>query len=172
MCGTSGVLMDVLPAGGTLLRAPSVAERARSHGLITGATMADEAARVQCVAGRAVTNSFSAGRARTALLLSGAAGPLARPAVGEPPTCPEAPTPEQLRRELLDHLDSCPPHFSHAGPHLRPAGVRREGLVARIRVTSGSRELAYEVPLDGRQMPAAVTGDVSAVFPSRPRATS
>lgn len=54
---------------------------------------------------------------------------------------------------------------NHWTPTRGPNQLHRDGRTARIEVTNGARELAYEVPLDIGEMPAAVTVDIAAVFP-------
>jgi hypothetical protein len=109
----------VLVAGGTFLHDLSAVERAQPQGLVTGVTMADETARVQCRTGLPATVPLTAGRARVAELLSRSAGPVTPPATEDPETCPEAPDPPQLRGELLDDLGAYLPDLSHADSGIR-----------------------------------------------------
>ncbi|GGG63841.1 hypothetical protein GCM10011374_29170 [Kocuria dechangensis] len=160
--------MDVTSASGTFLHELSAVERAQPQGLVTGVTMADETARVQCMTGPPATIPLTAGRTRIAQLLARLAGPVTPPVTEDPETYPEAPDPQQLWSELLDDLGAYLPDLSHADPALRLVAVHREGLIARIQVTNGVRDLTYEVRLDSHQMPAAVTVDIARIFPSAP----
>lgn len=162
----------MINAGGRCLHELFTGECTQPHGLIVGIMMGGKAARVQWVSGPAVMIPFGADRLRITELLSEVTGPLAPPFAGEPLTCPGAPIPDQLWAELLNDLGAYLPDFSHATPHPRLVAVRREGLTAGIHVTDGVRKYVHAVPLDSHQMPAAVTVDIAAVFPSGPAATS
>lgn len=159
-------------AGGRLLHEVFAVELTQPHGLIVGITMGGEAARVQCVSGPAMMIPLGADRLRITELLSEVTGPLTPPFAEEPQTYPDAPTPDQLWAELLNDLGAYLPDLSHADPHLRLVAVRRQELTAGIHVTDGVREYVHAVSLASQEMPAAVTVDIAAVFPSGPAATS
>ena len=62
--------MDVTVTAGTFLHELSMVERAQPHSLITGVTLAQDTADVQCVTGPSVTVPLTAGRIRITQLLS------------------------------------------------------------------------------------------------------
>ena len=115
--------MDVTVTGGTFLHELSMVERAQHHSLITGVTLAQETADVQCVTGPSVTVPLTAGRIRIAQLLSEVAGPITPPAAQDPDTYPDTPAPQQLWSELLDDLGAYLPDLSHADPDLRQTRI-------------------------------------------------
>jgi hypothetical protein len=160
--------MDATGSAGAFLHELSAVERAQPQGLLTEIALGANAARVQCRTGAPLFIPLDSGRARIAQMLSHHAGPVTAPPPEDPRTYPDAPTPQQLWCELLEDLGAHYEDLSHADPDLRLASVRRDGLIARIQVTNGARELTYDVPLDSHQMPAAVTVEIARVFPGDP----
>ena len=156
--------MDVTVTAETFLHELSMVERAQPHSLITGVTLAQDTADVQCVTGPSVTVPLTAGRIRITQLLSKVAGPITPPAAQDPDTYPDTPAPQQLWSELLDDLGAYLPDLSHADPDLRLVSVHRDGATARIQVANSTRQFTHGVPLDSGEMPAAVTVDIAAAF--------
>ena len=158
--------MDLTVGHAAFLHELSAVERSQPRELVAAVTMAGTTVRVQCMTGPPVTIPVSAGRDRIAALLSRFTGPLSDPAAQDAQTYPDAPDPQQLWVDLLDDLGAYLPDLSHADPRLRLVAVHREGMLARIQVTNGARDLTYDLPLDSGQTPAAMTVDIARAFPA------